>query len=130
MIKFVHIPTLALLVCVVCAVAGTTAAAYTFPGGFISTTTSVSVDGSVNDTVSITFTTAKDGLTEKNKWGSTYISETPAHQSFGSHLSVGASNGDLWWNFQRIGVTDDEEDVLTPEPYIPFFYKPSFTHLF
>lgn len=130
MIKFVNIPTLALLVCVLCAVAGTTAAGYAFPGGFISTTTSVSVDGSVNDTVSITFTTQKDGLTEKNKWGSSYISETPAHQSFGSHLSVGASDSGLWWNFQRTGVTDDTPDTLVPEPLIPFFYKPSFTNFF
>jgi hypothetical protein len=128
--KVLKIPTLALLVFVLCAVAGTTAAGYAFPGGFISTTTSVTVDGSVNDTVTITFTTTKDGFAEKNKWESSYISDTPAQQSFGSHLSVGASNGDLWWNFQRVGVKDDTAETLTPVPSLPFFYKPSFTHFF
>jgi hypothetical protein len=130
MMKIAKISTLALLVLALCAVAGTTAAGYAFPGGFLSTTTSVSIDGSVNDTVSITVTTVKDGLTEKNEWGSSYVSETPAWQSFASHLSIGASNGDLWWNFQRIGVTDDTSDTLIPEPSIPFFYRPSFTHFF
>ncbi|NTV00642.1 MAG: hypothetical protein HGA55_05925 [Methanoregulaceae archaeon] len=128
--KVLKIPTLARLVFVLCAVAGTTAAGYAFPGGFISTTTSVSVEGTVNDTVSITLTTAHDGLTEKNEWGSSYISETPARQSFGSHLAVGASNGNFWWNFQRIGVTDDTDDTLIPGAPIPFFSKPSFTHFF
>jgi hypothetical protein len=123
--KKITIPAMALLVFALC-VAGTTA--YAFPGGFVSTTTSVSVDGSVNETVSVRYTTANNGLTEKNEWGYSYVTETPGRQSFGTQLSLEASNGSLWWNFQRVGLPDEP----APAPVIPypFVVKPSFAHFF
>jgi len=128
--NIVKISTLAFLLCVLCAVAGTTAAGYVFPGGFLSTTTSVSVDGNVSDTVFIKHSTDRDGLTEKNTWESSYVTETPARQSFGTHLSMGAQNGSLWWNFQRTGLPDDPVDIPTPGTSYPFFLKPSLTPFF
>jgi hypothetical protein len=95
---------LTLLLLVLCSIAGTTASAYNLPGGgYLSTSTSVSVIGSVNDTVYIKYSTIQNGFAEKNEWESSYISQTPARQSFSSQLSLGALNGGLWWNFQRTG---------------------------
>jgi hypothetical protein len=98
------LPALTLVFLVLCGIAGMTASATILPGGgYLSTSTSVLVDGSVNDTVYIKYSTIQNGLTEKNEWESSYISQTPARQSFNSQLSLGALNGGLWWNFQKTG---------------------------
>jgi hypothetical protein len=99
------LPALTLLLLVLCAIAGTAASAYVLPGGgYLSTSTAVSVTGSVNETVYIKYSTIQSGFTEKNEWESSYISQTPARQSFGSRLSLGTLDGGLWWNFQRTGL--------------------------
>ena len=97
-------PGLALLLLVLCCLAGTTASAYFLPaGGHVSTSTFVNVEGSVNDTVYVKYSTLQNGFTEKSLWESSYISQTPARQSFGSLFSLG-TNGGLWWNYQRTGL--------------------------
>jgi hypothetical protein len=98
------VPVITLLFLFLCIAGGTAAYTYDLPGGgFLSTSTSVSVIGTVNDTVSIKYSTLQDGLADKKEWESSYISQTPAALSFGSQLSLGAVDGGLWWNFQRTG---------------------------
>jgi len=98
------LPALTLLFLMLFGIAATTASAYILPGGgYLATSTSVSVNGSVNDTVSIKYYTIQNGFAEKKEWESSYISQAPARQSFGSRLSLGTLNGGLWWNFQRTG---------------------------
>jgi hypothetical protein len=95
---------LTLLSLIVCIAADTAASAYALPGGgYLSTSTSVSVTGTVNDTVYVKYSTLQNGFTEKNEWESSYISQTPTTQSFGSQLTLGTMDSGLWWNFQRIG---------------------------
>jgi hypothetical protein len=97
-------PALILLLLSACIAAGTMASAYDIPGGgYLSTTTSVSVTGTVNDTVYVKYSTLQNGFPDKKEWESSYISQTPATVSFGSHLSLGTIDSGLWWNFQRTG---------------------------
>jgi hypothetical protein len=98
------LPALMLLFLVFCGIAAATVSANVLPwGGYVSTSTSVLVDGSVNDTVYIKYSTIQNGFTEKNEWESSYMNQTPARQSFSSRLSLGTLNGGLWWNFQKTG---------------------------
>jgi hypothetical protein len=96
---------LIVLCLVLCLLAGAAAAtSLTTAGSYFSTGTSVSVQGTVNQTVSIYRSTTTSGITEKEEWISSYIARNPAGMTWTSQGSVGSTDGNLWWSYQRTGL--------------------------
>lgn len=99
-----RLPALVVLGLLTAALAGTAVSAGYLPGGgFLSTKTSVSVTGTVNDTVYVKYATLQDGLRTKTTWESSYITYTPERHTLSSQLTLGSLFGKPWWVFQRIG---------------------------
>ena len=70
-------------------------------GGAISTSTSVSVQGTLNETVSLTKSTV--GSTEKNVLSNTYTMQNPSGLSWHSHLMVNSDQEKVWVDYFRTG---------------------------
>ena len=100
-----NIPTLIVLCFVLCFLAGAAAAAsLATAGSYFSTGTSVSVQGTVNETVSIHRSTITNGITVKEDWLSSYIVRDPVGMTWTSRGSAGLTDGNLWWTYQRNGL--------------------------
>ena len=70
-------------------------------GSAISTSTSVSVQGTVNETVSLTKSTI--GSPEKNVLSSTSTMQNPSGLSWHSHLMVNSDQEKVWVDYFRTG---------------------------
>jgi hypothetical protein len=70
-------------------------------GSVISTSTSVSVQGTMNETVSLTKNTF--GSAEKNVLSSIYTMQNPSGLSWNSHLMVNSDEEKVWVNYFRTG---------------------------
>ena len=117
MIAGKHVPLLFMLILVLCSFTGTVAAAEFYSnGGVFSTGTTVSVKGTVNETVSIQYVTNEDGMTKKTEWVSSQNLKDPSALSWNSQLSVGTREDSLWWDFQMMGlpVTWKETQTVLP----------------
>ena len=114
-------PVLALiLACILVSSLAATVAASDFSafGSSITTSARVSVLGTVNETVSVTFTTAGIGGMETTELTATNIIENPAALSWNSRLTVVPGEGKLSWNYVRTGGLPP----LTPAtPWQSFF---------
>lgn len=100
-----NLSTLIVLCLVLCLLAGAAAAAtLSTAGSYFSTGTSVSVQGTVNQTVSIHRSTITSGITEKEEWISSYIARNPVGMTWTSQGAVGSTDGNLWWTYQRTGL--------------------------
>jgi hypothetical protein len=90
-----------LLLSVLCILAGIAAADTAFYSGCsISTSTSASVQGTVNETVSLTKST---GGMDKTELRSSYTSENPLGLSWRSHLSVNSDEESARVAYSRSG---------------------------
>jgi hypothetical protein len=90
-----------LLLSLICILAGTAAAGATFSsGGYITISTSASVQGTINETVSLTKST---GAMEKTELRSSYTSVNPLGLSWRSHLSVDSDEESAWVAYSRSG---------------------------
>jgi hypothetical protein len=97
--------TLIVLCLVLCLLAGVAAAtSLSTARSYFSTGTSVSVQGTVNETVSIHRSTITSGITENEEWISSYIARNPVGITWTTQGSVGSTDGNLWWTFQRTGL--------------------------
>lgn len=97
--------TLIMLCLVLCLLAGVAAAtSLSTAGGYFSTGTSVSVQGTVNETISIHRSTFTSGITEREEWISSYIARNPVGMTWTSQGSAGSTDGNLWWTYQRTGL--------------------------
>jgi hypothetical protein len=97
--------TLIVLCLILCLLAGVAAAtSLSTAGSYFSTGTSVSVQGTVNQTVSIHRSTITSGITEKEEWISSYFARNPVGMSWTSQGSMGSTDGNLWWKYQRTGL--------------------------
>ena len=101
-----HVPKLCLLILVISSFIGTVAATeYFVNGGYFSTGTSVSVpQGTVNETVSIQYTTIDEGMARTTEWFSSQTLNDPSALAWNSQLSIGTNNDSLWWDFQMQGL--------------------------
>ena len=100
-----NISTLIVLCLVLCLLAGAAAAAsLVTAGSSFSTGTSVSVQGTVNETISIHRSTITNGITVKEDWISSYIVQDPVGLTWTSRGSTGLTDGNLWWTYQRTGL--------------------------
>jgi len=87
-------------------------------GSSITTSTRVSVQGTVNETVSVTLTTLGSGGKETMEWTATNIIENPKALAWNSRLTVLPVDGTLAWNYVRTGGLPP----LTPvTPWQSFF---------
>ena len=82
--------------------AGTAAAEVLFStGGAITTSTSVSVQGTVNETVSLTKKTI--GSTDKTVLSNSYTMLNPSSLTWHSHLTLNSDNEAAWVDYVREG---------------------------
>jgi hypothetical protein len=92
-----------LLLSLICIFAGIAAADATFySGSSISTSTSASVVGTINETVSMTKTTL-GGAIEKTELTDSYTSVNPFGLSWRSHLSANSDGESAWVDYTRTG---------------------------
>lgn len=100
-----NVSTLIVLCLVLCLFAGASAAAsLVTAGSSFSTGTTVSVQGTVNETISIHRSTITNGITVKEDWISSYIIQDPVGMTWTSRGSAGLTDGNLWWTYQRTGL--------------------------
>ncbi|MDD1705491.1 MAG: hypothetical protein LUQ12_00455 [Methanoregulaceae archaeon] len=71
-------------------------------GSIISISTSASVQGTVNETVSLTRSSIGGGI-EKAELHNSYTSVNPSGLSWRSHLSVNSNEGVAWVDYSRMG---------------------------
>jgi len=117
MIAGKHVPILFMLILVLCSFIGTVAAAdYFSNGGFLSTGTTVSGTGTVNETVSIQYITYDEGMMKKTEWTSSQTLKDPSAKSWNTELSVGTKEDTLWWDFQMEGLPLTWEKTQTVLP--------------
>ncbi len=99
------VSTLIVLFLVLCLLAGAAAAtSLATAGSYFSTGTTVSVQGTVNETVSIHRSTIINGITEREDWISSYFARNPVGMTWTSQGSAGSTDGNLWWTYQRTGL--------------------------
>ncbi len=73
-------------------------------GGYFSTDTSISVKGTVNETIIIQQITKKNGSIEKTQWISSQVLKDPTALSWNSKMTVGLKDTTLWWDFKINGL--------------------------
>jgi hypothetical protein len=138
MISEKYVPILFTVLLVLSSLIGTVAAAdYFSTGGFFSTGTTVSGTGTLNETVSIQYTTHDDGMTKTTEWVSAQTLNDPSALSWNTQLSLGTEEDSLWWDFQMQGLplswTKTETvlpvtatDIQTPA-FLPVTWKGTLT---
>ncbi len=80
------------------------AESYPYGRGYFSTDTSVSVKGTVNETVIIQQITKKNGTIEKTEWISSQVLKDPTALSWNSKMTIESKNNSLWWDYKRTGL--------------------------
>ncbi len=92
-----------LLLILISILAGIVAAETSFStGSYISVSTSASVQGTINETVSLTKSTIGGGL-EKTELRNSYTSVNPFGLSWRSHLTVNSDKEAIWVDYSRTG---------------------------
>lgn len=82
----------------------TAAASDFFPfSSYITTSGTASAQGTVDDTISITYTTFGSGGKETAEWISENIIQNPSALSWNSHMTITPVEGKLSWNYVRTG---------------------------
>lgn len=97
-----HVTGCILLLLLICLCGGFVTAETFSAGSFISISTSASVQGTVNETVSLTRTSIGGGL-DKAEFQNSYISVNPSGLSWRSHLSAGSDEKGAWVDYTRTG---------------------------
>lgn len=109
------------LVCILLGSFAATAAASEFTGlggSTITTSGFISVQGTVNETVSVTCTTFGSAGKETTEWSSTNSITNPAAHSWNSRLTIIPLEGTLTWNYVRTGGF---APLVPVTPWQPFF---------